>query len=118
MYLHSPLHQNQFYHIYNRGINGSDIFFKEADYSHFIDLFKKHIEPVAETFSYCHLKNHFHFLVRIKTEEEQFLFFEKQKRQNLIQYLNFKLLNPSKQFSHLFNSYSQFVNKQNLRTGG
>ena len=61
-----PLEPGVCYHIYNRGINGETIFREERNYAHFLNLYARHIEPVAETFAYCLLCNHFHLLVRIK----------------------------------------------------
>ena len=59
-----------YYHIYNRGTNRENIFVQERNYDHFMKLYAKTIGPVADTFAYCLLRNHFHLLVRIKSEEE------------------------------------------------
>ncbi len=59
-----------YYHIYNRGTNRENIFVQERNYEHFFELYTKHIDPVADTFAYCLLRNHFHLLVRIRSEEE------------------------------------------------
>jgi len=59
-----------FYHIYNRGNNGGNIFFDEENYTYFLQLLAKYILPVAEIYAYCLLKNHFHILVRIKENYE------------------------------------------------
>ena len=65
-----PLENGKYYHIYNRGIN-SDILFKENDnYEYFLRLYDTHIDPIAETYAWCLMKNHFHFLVRIKDVDE------------------------------------------------
>ena len=66
----TPLLYGTVYHIYNRGINGENIFIQEKNFSHFLTLYTKYIEPVAETYAYCLLRNHFHLLVRIKSEAE------------------------------------------------
>ena len=66
----SPLLYNTYYHIYNRGVNGENIFIEERNYEHFLNLFAKHIEPVCDLFGYCMLRNHFHVSVRVKSEEE------------------------------------------------
>ena len=63
-----PLEPGKFYHIYNRGNNGENIFIAERNYAYFLNLYAKHIEPVAETFGYCLLRNHFHVLARIRPE--------------------------------------------------
>jgi hypothetical protein len=66
----SPLLYNTYYHIYNRGVNGEDIFVEERNYDLFLRLFEKHLNPVADLFAYCLLRNHFHLSVRIRSEEE------------------------------------------------
>lgn len=66
----SPLLYDTYYHIYNRGTNRENIFVQEHNYEYFLKLYEKHISPIAETFAYCLLRNHFHISVKIKTEEE------------------------------------------------
>ena len=56
----------QFYHIYNCGINGMNLFRESDNYEHFLDLMDKYILPVAEIFAWVLMRNHFHLLVRIK----------------------------------------------------
>jgi len=65
------LKYGKYYHIYNRGNNRENVFFEERNYHHFLNLYVKYIELVADTYSYCLLPNHFHLLVRIKTVKEQ-----------------------------------------------
>ena len=66
----SPLLYNTYYHIYNRGVNGEDIFIQERNYELFLRLFEKHLSPVVDLFAYCLLKNHFHISGRVKSEDE------------------------------------------------
>ena len=66
----SPLVPGVFYHIYNRGTNRENIFVEERNYGYFLQLYAKHIEPVAKTYAYSLLKNHFHVLARIREEFE------------------------------------------------
>ena len=66
-----PLQYGKYYHIFNRGNNRENIFIEERNYRYFLKLCAKHITHVADTYAYCLLRNHFHFLVRIKTMEEQ-----------------------------------------------
>ena len=61
-----PLEYGAYYQIYNRGIDRGRIFFEERNYRHFLRLYGRHVTPIADTFAYCLLPNHFHFLVRIK----------------------------------------------------
>ena len=110
------LQMGVYYHIFNRGINGENIFREKRNYYFFMQRYAKYIEPVAYTYAYCLLKNHFHFLVRIKTEEEQRETWEK-TRQVSETCRVFRVLDPSQQFSNLFNAYAKAFNKTYWRTG-
>lgn len=107
-----PLLHGNYYHIYNRGNNGIDIFLENENYLHFLRLYAKYIEPIAETYAWCLLKNHFHILVRIKDKNEI-----------VVGDLTYnttaapKVVEPFRQFSHLFNAYTQAINKKHHRTG-
>lgn len=127
-----PLQYNAYYHIYNRGINGENIFIEERNYAHFLNLCEKHIEPVADIFAYCLLRNHFHMLVRIKTEQETLKVFTEDlnsRRQGSIANNNERQIEkplgseikiiqyPSKKFSDFFNAYAKAINAAYGRTG-
>lgn len=107
-----PILYGNYYHIYNRGNNGIDVFMEAENYYHFLRLYAKYIEPIAETYAWCMLKNHFHILVRIK-----------EKNEIVVSDLTYnttetpKVIEPSRQFSHLFNAYTQAINKRHHRTG-
>ncbi|MCS6846293.1 MAG: hypothetical protein RMN52_01095 [Anaerolineae bacterium] len=66
----APLIRGVTYHIYARGTNREDIFIEPRNYTYFLRLYTQHIVPIADTYAYCLLKNHFHLLVRIKTLED------------------------------------------------
>ncbi|MCU0325207.1 MAG: hypothetical protein MUF45_08130 [Spirosomaceae bacterium] len=111
-----PLQPNTYYHIYNRGINGEDIFKEYRNYQYFLEKYAYHIEPIAQTFAYCLLKNHFHLAIKTRTQqkiEEYYVskYPNRQKAANVSDIL-------SRQFSHLFNGYAQAINKAHNRTGG
>ncbi len=55
-----------FYHIYNRGINSCDLFKDANNYNHFLKLYDKYISPVANTYAWVLMPNHFHFLIYLK----------------------------------------------------
>jgi REP element-mobilizing transposase RayT len=68
------------YHIFNHA-NGFEILFREdKNYQFFLQKYEKHISPIVETFSWCLMPNHFHILVRIKTKQEIYTYFEEQAR--------------------------------------
>ena len=125
-----PLLYDTYYHIYNRGNNREDIFIQERNYEYFLDLYAKYIGPIAETFAYCLLKNHFHLLVWIKSELEMIETItnlnanNKRFKQLGYSYKNrfqsMKTLDPkfpSQQFSNFFNAYAKSINKSYNRTG-
>jgi REP element-mobilizing transposase RayT len=113
------LQMGLYYHIFNRGTNGENIFREERNYHFFLQRYAKYIEPVAYTYAYCLLKNHFHFLVRIKTEEEQKRDFETLNETLKVSktFRVFRVLEPSQQFSNFFNAYAKAFNKTYGRTG-
>jgi hypothetical protein len=89
----------EYYHIYNRGINGENLFREEKNYAYFLELYAKHIPSVADTYCYCLLKNHFQLLVKIKEQASP------------------GSKKPSRAFGNCFNAYAQGVNKVYARTG-
>jgi len=101
-----PLQRGVYYHIYNRGNNRQNIFYEERNYHYFLQLYTKYVFPIADTYAYCLLPNHFHILVRIKTEQEQ-------------GELNLPTIScePSQRFSNLFNAYSKTINNTYRRAG-
>ena len=108
----TPLINGNYYHIYNRGNNSDTTFYEDKNYYHFLKLYDKYIKPVAETYAWCLLKNHFHLLVYIKEDNEI--------NKNTLKYSTTekpKVLSASKQFSHFFNAYTQSINKSYKRTG-
>lgn len=58
------LFENEIYHIYNRGNNRQQIFFKEEHYFWFLFLMRKHIMRSADLLAWCLMPNHFHLLIR------------------------------------------------------
>ena len=115
----TPIESDRFYHIYNRGINGETIFKTERNYLFFLKKLKENLVPVCEIYAYCLMPNHFHLLVKIKSDQELLHFANSQKIK--INFSNEGLHSNnfifSKQFSKIFNSYSQAFNKENNRHG-
>jgi putative transposase len=107
-----PLIPGKYFHIYNRGNNGIDVFLDNDSYFHFLKLYAQYIEPVAETYVWCLLKNHFHVLVYLK---EDFEIDTNQLEYSTVE--KAKIITASNQFSHLFNAYTQAINKRHHRTG-
>lgn len=110
-----PLTCGNFFHIYNRGINSCNIFFDNENYEYFLHLYDKNISPVAETYAWALMKNHFHFLVRIKAKSDipGFVYLPNPDEAPS----PVRVGTPAQQFSKLFNSYAQAINKRFHRHG-
>jgi predicted helicase len=92
------LSPNNFYHIYNHA-NGNENLFRSGDnYSFFLKKYAVHISPIADTFAYCLLPNHFHILVQIKDKETLRKTFPKFETLEKLE------KGISKQFSNFFSS--------------
>jgi len=105
------------YHIFNRGVNGRELFMSNDNYEYFLKLYEKHIHPVAETYAWALMKNHFHFLLRIKTLQEiESSYLPKRAVEDNEQSDN-KIKKPHQYFSNLFNAYTQAFNKAHKRHG-
>lgn len=110
------LRPSSYYHIYNRGIGGTNLFREEKNYHFFLQKYALHLTEVVDTFAYCLLSNHFHLLIRVKdiemiaplTENKSFKLEGLHSVEHLV----------SKKFANLFNSYTQSFNKIYGRTGG
>ncbi|MEG9327382.1 hypothetical protein SAMN04488034_101355 [Salinimicrobium catena] len=89
------LEKDRFYHIYNRGINGCNIFSNDENRNYFLKQYQKYLVDKVSTFAYCLLRNHFHFVIRIDGEPKE----------------------VTQGFSNFFNSYAKAYNKAENRTG-
>jgi REP element-mobilizing transposase RayT len=107
----ATLAPDTYYHIFNRGINKEILFKEKRNYTYFLNKYLKFISPIAKTYAFCLLKNHFHFLICTRSEETLKKFIPEEKDYSSEQII-------SLQFSHLFNSYAQAINKRFSRTGG
>jgi len=102
---HIALEPDRFYHIFSRAIGNETLFKESKNYNFFLERYKKYIAPIADTYTYCLLPNHFHFLIRIKSEETL--------RTNGISNAEKIMQN----FSNFLNSYTKAYNKLYNRRG-
>ena len=89
------LEKDNYYHIYNRGINGAIIFYNDENKNFFLRQLNKYLSNKISIFAYCLMDNHYHLIIRLNEEGE----------------------NVTQAFSNMFNSYAKSINKQNDRTG-
>lgn len=98
------------YHIYNRSMGDERMFRSPENYRFFMQRYIKYIDPVCKTLCYCLMPNHFHVLVRTRTEKEICSILKSRQDEDFSVFV-------SHQFSKFFNSYSKAVNKMYNRKG-
>lgn len=104
--------EQEYYHIYNRGVNKCPIFLEDSDKDHFLKLFDRYLNPEnhecdckynqyqkydkeLEILCFCLMNNHFHFLIYLK------------KGNNAI----------SEMMQKILTSYTMYFNKKYDRVG-
>ncbi len=117
------LQPNCMYHIFNHANGFENIFSEDENYRFFLEKYRHYIQPMAETYAYCLLPNHFHLVVRIRKAE---VLAELYRNHTFSKVQNFGKSEISdneieryiaKQFANLFSSYTQSFNKVNNRRG-
>lgn len=63
----APLLPNKIYHLFNHAVGGDNLFRERDNYRYFLSRYAHYIYPVCETFAYCLMPNHFHFLIRVRS---------------------------------------------------
>ncbi len=130
------LQPDQFYHVYNHAVGNEDLFKSHDNYEYFIEKTIRYILPVADMYSYCLMKNHFHFLLKIKSQSFLEEFFHRQIsrifKQKFLSHSPQQIPTGSdltlfkeiiinhyvtKQFSDFFSCYAQSYNKMYDRKG-
>lgn len=128
-----PLQPDTSYHIFNHA-NGFENVFREAEnYRYFLAKYRLYISPIAETYAYCLMPNHFHLVVRIRKRSviEQLILNSSNNSNsnfsNFSKVQNFGKIEVvgkveiekylSKQFAKFFSCYTQSFNKKYKRMG-
>ena len=120
------LQPNCSYHIFNHANGFENIFIEDENYRFFLEKYQQYILPIAETYAYCLLPNHFHLVVRIRRREVLEEVFRNFKSTNFSKFPNLEKVEVtdnmieyyiSKQFANLFSCYTQSFNKVNKRRG-
>jgi len=115
-----PLLPERMNHIWTHANGSEDLFRSEENYRYFLKRYAKYIHPIVDTYAYCLMPNHLHFMVRVKEEDEVLKFIRDKKRDpNLQGFQNLGGFSNviSQEFSNLFNSYTKSYNKKYDRKG-
>ena len=92
---------NAFYHLYLSGEHPHVLFESASAYEQFLQAYATLITPVADTYAYCLLPNHFHFFIRVRTLREQVRRWVEAGQAEA----NFRPKLPQSQFDSLFTPY-------------
>lgn len=113
-----------YYHVYHQGNAGESIFRADENFHYFLRKYREYIFPIAETYAYCLMPNHFHFAIRLKEEEVIRNFFIKRSIDLHPQKPQSELITTaqltkaiSRHFGDFLNGYSQAFNKWHGRKG-
>ena len=128
-----PLKPDTTYHIFNHANGFENVFSEDDNFHFFLEKYQLYITPIAETYAYCLMPNHFHLVVRIRKQEviEEIIRNKNNfsNNNNFSKVWNFGKVSSSnienkeiekflsKQFSNLFSSYTQSFNKVYKRMG-
>ena len=93
---HPPFLYHNFYHIYNKAVGSDLLFYTDENYKYFLKKFSFFMNNFVNTYAFCLLPNHFHFLISPIVNDPEII---------------------SRQFKRLFISYSMALNKQRGRRG-
>lgn len=113
---HLPLLPGEKYHVLGRAVGNEKLFRNGDNYAFFIARYIKQVSPVADTYCYCLLPNHFHCVVKIKEETQLARHFHEVKRNK---HFSIELLPEfiMERFSNMLNSYAKAYNKMYNRKG-
>ena len=104
-------HPANFYHIYNHAVGDENLFRIHDNFIFFLNRYNKYISPIAKTFSYCLMPNHFHILIQVWDVEE----IRRLAKNNHDEFDFHKFI--MQQLSNFLNSYAKAFNKQHNRRG-
>ena len=89
------LEKDKFYHIYNKGINGTNLFSNDENKRYFLQRCSDFLGDKISIYPYCLMDNHFHFIIKLNVEPEM----------------------VTQSISNFLNAYAKAYNKQSERTG-
>ena len=109
------LEPDRCYHIYNHCNGFENIFLDNRDKQRFLEKYIKHIVPIASTYAYCLMSNHFHVFVKVKAVKELTETFQPSEGKEATE--DWYIRKIAYQFSNFFNSSALSFNKRYNRMG-
>ncbi|MBK7873636.1 MAG: hypothetical protein IPJ74_24705 [Saprospiraceae bacterium] len=59
-----------FYHVFNHVVGHEYLFRQNDNYVYFLQKYSQYMHPLWDTYAYCLMPNHFHFLIKVKSLSE------------------------------------------------
>ena len=59
--------EDTFFHVFNHAVGNENLFRNDDNYTYFLRKYAEYTQPIWETYAYCLMPNHFHFLVKVKS---------------------------------------------------
>lgn len=130
--------EGEIYHVYNRTNNKEKLFLTDDNRLFFLKRYKEIVAPFADTYCWNLLPNHFHFLIKIKSEQAIIAYLQSKPTEALTtterKFLSARVANLRKvgnsenlqitfselieqTFKRFFQSYALAFNKQHHRQG-
>ncbi len=118
----ADLTEDKIYHIFNRTNNQELLFRNDENRRYFLQRFSFYLAPYLDTFCWCLLPNHFHFLVRIKSSKDIRYYLQQQRtlkkpEKEYLEGSEGSDIIIEKAFQQFFTSYSMAFNKMYKRAG-
>ena len=116
--------EGEIYHVYNRTNNNEKLFLSDSNRIFFLKRYGDIVSPFVDTFCWNLLSNHFHLLIRVKTEKD-ILQFLKNQPDTFITVTEKKFISKAislselieQEFKRFFQSYALAFNKTEKRKG-
>ncbi len=125
--------QGHLYHVYNRTNNKELLFLNDENKRYFLQRFREIQTSLIDTYCWCLLPNHFHLLIRVKTEKVVSEWLKSKETKDLtiteeryllgLDKVTNLSLSPTycelieKTFKRFFQAYALAFNKQHQRRG-
>jgi len=104
-----PFYPDKFYHLYSHSNGKDNLFINIENYNYFLKKYFIFLSGIFDTFAYCLMPNHFHFLVKTKSPTDIGL-------SDKIDLDKFSKM-VSQEVGNWLNSYTKSYNKKYSRRG-
>ena len=104
----TPILGDRYYHLFNRGNSNLKLFYTDANYLYFLQLYDQYLKDYCETLAYCLIPNHFHLVIKTKAEIQ----IVEKGTDTTITNIDLIGKHVSGQLRKLFIAYAQAIKKQ------